>query len=272
LLGDEQETALIVVTDQTIRRWCSPMWRIATSRRTRAAAVLSDLHARYLQPLADGMETPVNVDIGASVFALNQFTVSDHAAISPTYGTLEFQTPVSELDIKKVSGREKTAYENWRRGYQSNWSTAFDPIAIRLNMMEGKLAADLTVLPLIDNSEYQSMADVSSGAKLDSKRNSSHPEALTWVALALNTESPVLKQWANMGSTFARVNFMDWLGDAVSVYVDEDSLWTDLEKASAGEFDEEAFFQSNLHRLPIAIEFNVRNSDSEPMEAVISRP
>ncbi len=261
VLGDEQETALIIITDQTIRRWCSPRWRIGTSRRTRAAAVLTDLHARYLSQLADGLETPVSVDIGASVFALNQFTVVNHAAISPTYGTLEFQTPVSELEIQKVSGREKIAYENWRRGYQSNWSRAFDPIAIRLTMNDGKLAADLTVMPLIDNSEYQSMTDVSLGAKLDSKRNASHPEALTWGALALNTESPSLKQWANMGSVFAQVNFMDWLGDAAIVFVDEDPLWADMEKKSLEDgFEQEKFFQSNLSRLPVAIQFNVRSS------------
>lgn len=259
-LGDEQETALIVVTDQTIRRWCGPVWRIGTSRRARAAAVLSDLHARYLRELAGGMETPVNVEIGTSVFALNQFTVSDHAALSPKYGTLEFQTPISEMDIKQVSGREKAAYENWRRGYQSNWSTAFDPIAIRLDLEEGKLAVDLTVMPLIDNSQYQSMVDISQGAKLNAQRNSRHPEALTWGALALNDESPTLKQWANLGSSFASVNFMDWLGDAVSVYVDEDPLWADLEKAAGDEFNEEEFFQSNVHRLPLAIEFNVRSS------------
>lgn len=260
VLGDQQETALIVVTDQTIRRWCGPVWRIGTSRRTRAAAVLSDLHARYLRELANGMKTPVNVEIGTSVFALNQFTVADHAVISPKYGTLEFQTPIGEMDIKQVSGREKAAYENWRRGYQSNWSTAFDPIAIRLDMKDGKLAVDLTVMPLIDNSEYRSMIDVSMGAKLNAQRNSRHPEALTWGALALNDESPTLRQWANLGSSFASVNFMDWLGDAVSVYVDEDPLWADLEKAAAGEFNEEEFFQSNVHRLPIAIEFNVRSS------------
>jgi hypothetical protein len=258
--GAERETALIVITDQTIRRWCSARWRISASRRTRAAAVLADLHARYLRQLADGIGTPVSVDIGASVFAMNHFTLADHAAISPTYGTLEFLTPVSELDIQQVSEREKAAYENWRRGYQSNWSTAFDPIAIRLTVRDGELAADLTVMPLIDNSAYQWISDVSMGAKLDSRRNAGHAEALTWLALALNPDSPMLKQWGNIGSTFAQINFMDWLGDAVMVYVDDDPLWADMEKAVADGIDQEVFVQSNLHRLPVAIQFNVRSS------------
>ena len=38
-LGDKSETALLLITDATIRRWCGPRWRIATSRRTRAAAM-----------------------------------------------------------------------------------------------------------------------------------------------------------------------------------------------------------------------------------------
>lgn len=258
-LGDQQETALVIISDETIRRWCSPRWRIATSRRTRAAAILADLHARYLPQLADGMDSPVNVDIGPSVFSLNQYKLIDHAAISSDYGTLAFQTPVGELEIDKVSRRERQAYQAWRRGYQSNWSTAFDPIAIRLNMADGKLAADMTVMPLIDNSEYDSMTDVSLGAQLNPKRNSRHSQALAWAALALNTDSPLLKQWANIGSTFARVNFMDWLGDAAVVYVDEDPLWSELEKQAAEGIDQAEFFESNVHRLPVAIQFNVKS-------------
>ena len=36
--GEENESALLVLTDATIRRWCGPRWRIGDSRRTRAFA------------------------------------------------------------------------------------------------------------------------------------------------------------------------------------------------------------------------------------------
>src|SRR5205823_562567 len=37
--GDAAESGFVVLTDATIRRWCSARWRIADSRRTLAAAV-----------------------------------------------------------------------------------------------------------------------------------------------------------------------------------------------------------------------------------------
>ncbi|MCP4891859.1 MAG: hypothetical protein GY904_35370, partial [Planctomycetaceae bacterium] len=262
-LGDELETALLVISDATIRRWCSPRWRIATSRRTRGAAILSDLHAGHMAQLTSGIKTPIAVEVGPSAFSLNRFTLLDHAAISPAMGTLAFQTPIGEMDIQQISGREKQAYENWREGYQSNWSNAFDPIAIRMSLQEGKLAADLTVLPLIDNSEYESMIDVSAGAQLDPQRNFRHDKALLWFGLALNKESPTLKQFGNMGSTFAGSNFMDWLGDAVIIYVDEDPFWVDLQQLEINEDRQTAFndfFEQNIHRLPVALQFNVASS------------
>ena len=52
--SDADETALLVVTDATIRRWCRPKWRITTSSRTRAAAILAELQARELDTLVRG--------------------------------------------------------------------------------------------------------------------------------------------------------------------------------------------------------------------------
>lgn len=43
-----------MLSDATIRRWCGPQWRIADSRRTRAAAVLADLQAGHVEELVRG--------------------------------------------------------------------------------------------------------------------------------------------------------------------------------------------------------------------------
>ena len=259
-LWADTETALVVITDATIRRWCSPRWRIATSRRTRAAAVLSELHARYLRQLADGVTEPTEIEIGPSAFSLDRFTLAGNSVISDRWGTLEFLTPISELDIERVSQREQAGYETWRRGYESGWNQAFDPIAMRVRMDPQVVAADLTVLPLIANSDYSQMVDVSAGAKLDSRRNSRHPEAIAWLALALNTESDTLKMLGNFAVMFTRVNFLDWLGDAAVVFVDEDPLWVEMLEQEGDGGSAEDFVEGNLHRLPIAVQFNVRSS------------
>ena len=53
-LSDADETAFLMITDAAIRRWCGPQWRIAASRRLRAAAVMSHLQAVHLDDLVRG--------------------------------------------------------------------------------------------------------------------------------------------------------------------------------------------------------------------------
>ena len=55
---DEGETALVFLSDATIRRWCGPQWRIATSRRTRDAAVVAEIQASQLDRLVAGKVEP----------------------------------------------------------------------------------------------------------------------------------------------------------------------------------------------------------------------
>ena len=52
--GADGETALLILTDATIRRWCGPQWRIASSRRVRAAAALAELQAANLAAIVAG--------------------------------------------------------------------------------------------------------------------------------------------------------------------------------------------------------------------------
>ncbi len=47
-LGDREETALALLSDATIRRWCGPRWRIADSRRTRAERFWPNCRPRSL--------------------------------------------------------------------------------------------------------------------------------------------------------------------------------------------------------------------------------
>jgi len=53
-ITDSEESALIILSDATIRRWCGPRWRIADTRRTRALAELADLNAKLLDRLVTG--------------------------------------------------------------------------------------------------------------------------------------------------------------------------------------------------------------------------
>ena len=43
--GEDDEVAFVMVPDGAIRRWCGPEWRIASARRVKAAALLSEAQA-----------------------------------------------------------------------------------------------------------------------------------------------------------------------------------------------------------------------------------
>ena len=79
----------------------------------------------------------------------------------------------------------------------------FDPIAARLTATDGKLAVDLTVMPLIDVSDYRRFIEMSRGAQIDATDGDPHPDSLLHWALALNTESQMLQQSTNMLRLFA---------------------------------------------------------------------
>src|SRR5439155_25058633 len=171
-------------------------------------------------------------------------------ARSSVYNTLDFMTPIAELDLNEVTHAESEAYQRWRDGYERNWSWAFDPIALRLSLPPGSIAADLTVMPLIDASEYRSLFEASRGASIKAGSGDPHAGALAHVVYALNTDSQPVKGWATTLSAMApqlKVNPLDWLGASVAIYADEDPFWSEL-SAATDRASEEDFFRHNMHR------------------------
>jgi hypothetical protein len=255
--GGEDEAGLLILTDATIRRWCGPRWRIADSRRTRVAAVLADLQAQNLDDVVAGRGAGKALSSPFPLVNGGELRLVSGGARSSVYNTLDFMTPIAELDLNEVTHAESESYQRWRDGYQRNWSWAFDPIALRLSLPSGRIAADLTVMPLIDASEYRSLIASSRGASIKPGTGDPHAGALAHLAYALNTESEPVKGWGTTLSAMApqlKVNPLDWLGTTVAIYVDEDPFWSELKGAK----DKADFFRHNIHRLPIGLYAQVR--------------
>ena len=257
--SDPDETALLIVTDATIRRWCGPKWRIATSRRTRAAAIMAEQQACHLDGLVKGTVQPDTIQTKLQVPDLGTLRLTKTGVTSSTYGSLDFLTPISELDFAKVTKAEADSYQRWREGYQRNWSQFFDPIAVRFSVRPERILADLTVMPLIANSRYRSLVEIASGASIEAEAGDRHAGALAHWALAINVESTVVRQAGNFlertvqtvkGSPFG------WMGQSIAVYVDEHPFWLELAKAE----NKENFFQQQYHRLPVALRAEVSST------------
>ncbi|MDH3592739.1 MAG: hypothetical protein OER88_12715, partial [Planctomycetota bacterium] len=219
--GDE---AFLMVTDGAIRNWCGPRWRIAASRRRRALSEMLDWQAAR----ADGDAAPARA--GSVDLALR---IDGGRVVSDRYGAIDFLTPIAELDFTRVTEDEARLYGVWRDGYERFWSNFFDPIAARLAHTDDGLELDVSVMPLIANSDYRRFIRVAQGVTIGATAGDRHDGSLLHMVFAINAESkPVKDAWQFAGAMMGiEVNPMAWLGTSWSVYVDESPFFTDLAQA-----------------------------------------
>jgi len=244
-----EDEAFLMVPDAAIRKWCSPKWRIGAARRRLVLSEMLDRQAR----IADGAQgDPAPVE--SLDMELRRAGAFVH---SPVYGTPGFLTPIAELDFEKVTKQEARLYRAWRQGYESNWSTFFDPIAARLSTDADGLAFDVSIIPLIGNSDYEEYVEVARGAKIAADANDRHPESLLHMAFAIDSDSEAVKRgWSFLQPmTRIEVNPMAWLGTSWSAYVDRDPFFGEMARAE----DPGEFLEANWHRFPGAIQCEVKN-------------
>ncbi|GJM22582.1 MAG: hypothetical protein DHS20C15_24970 [Planctomycetota bacterium] len=255
--GDADESAFALLSDATIRRWCGPRWRIGASRVARARAGLLEVQARRLDELAanqliGSVRTPDDLaDLGRLQADAGQIN-------STTWGSRDFSTPVLELQIDGATEDEAALYERWRSDYERNWSEAFDPIAARITLSADRLDFDMSVRPLIANSDYARMISPVRGGALQTGAADPHDDALLHWAMAVDPDDPPLRSltpFAMSRSLGPSLDPLQWLGGAVAFWLDEDPYWTELAAAE----DPEEFALDELYRLPVALHADVRN-------------
>ncbi len=215
----EGEKAFVFLSDAAIRRWCGPELRIAASRRTRAVAALGELTSRAIAgvPLGDEF-APL---LGETVW-------KDGRVISARYGSLNFITPASELEIVLATVPERDAYQQWRDGYERGWRQVFDPIAIRIGGGAGSLEFDLSLMPLTVDSSFRSFVDLCGDAKLDAASRLVSAGTLLHLALALDTDSRLFHQFDPQMSEFLpelKVNPLGWMTGRISLDLDDGLFW-----------------------------------------------
>ena len=255
--GAAEESALVFLSDATIRRWCGPRWRIASSRRVCDQALMSELQATYLDDLVHGhVEAgPIHTDLAAIDAGNLRLTAA--GVTSSVLGSLDFQTPIIEIPLEKVTQQEADFYKQWRDTYQQNWRWGFDPIALRITADDKHLGADLTVMPLILNTEYRQFLSFTQGAEIKPGAGDPHDALVHWI-VAFNREAPEVRQASNMVESMmsGATSPLSWIGSSIGVYADDDPFWEELAK-QPDDAAREKFFEQNFARLPVAINIEV---------------
>ncbi|MDB4345719.1 hypothetical protein OAA45_00170 [bacterium] len=248
---DNESTAFIFLSDATIRRWAGPRFRIGASRRVRAAAAIGHATAQFI----DGTEIDQ-----ASADLVGEITVEKQTVRSERFNTIDFLTPISELDIKTVSPAEKAGYERWRRGYENSW-VRFDPIAVSIELNEHSLDLDMSVIPMRLNSDYDEWTTTAGDATLDKEALTAHSESVFVVSHAIDTSSETFKMADMQSSSMLPgigANPLAWVGGSLTIFVDQDPYWEEMHEAK----DPEDFIEDHLNRLPVGL----RVSSKSPMK------
>lgn len=256
--GDPGESAFLILSDATIRRWCGPRWRIADARRVRAASVLSELQAGQLAQLAAGHPSSGAINSELQIPGGGQLTWTGKGAASDVYGTLDFMTPIAELGLDKVTKAEAESYGRWRDSYQMNWSQMFDPIAARFSVKSNRISLEMTVMPLIASTQYRELINLSTGARFAADAGDPHDGTLAQFIMAINPESTLAVQAGNFVSAMnpkLKVKPFGWLGSSIALYVEDAPLWNEFQQAT----NSSQFLESHVGSLPVALRCEVAN-------------
>ena len=251
-VGAAGESAFLFLSDATIRRWGGPRMRIAASRRARAIAALEELTAAQIAGAELGQHyAPL----------LGELSVADGSKTvrSERFGSLDFITPVAELEIEQVTALEKSAYVRWRNGYENGWAQVFDPIAIRLDTGDKYHALDLTVLPLTVDSEYRQWLDLAGGAKLSPAARRAHEQSLLFGSFAIDAKSEPMGELDTelIGLLPSlKIKPLSWVGQSVSLFLDDGFFWKALDHAG----DDIGNLQQSLHHLPVGLRVESNSS------------
>ncbi|MEX0654541.1 MAG: hypothetical protein WD534_04745 [Phycisphaeraceae bacterium] len=256
---DGEATAVVMITDDAIRKWGSGRWRIAASRRIRALARMQEHKARHFDRIVNEvpflmtvMQEPAEPDARELTF---DGVVTADGIRSTTYNTPTFLTPIAELELDLVTEAEADAYRTWRNRYENRWQ-AFDPIGLSLTLTDERVAMDLTVLPLIRASEYRQMVQLAGDAEIDVQTAAGHDEAIARFVMAVDMDAPELRQARGMAQMMGLgADPLAWVGETVSVYADADPVW---EQILTAESMDDAM-EEHLDDLPIAVEVAVQD-------------
>ncbi len=177
--GADDEDGLIYLSDPCIRRLLGPRVKLTQQRRLMAFNHLKMIERAALMFRSETGRAPKSFEelassgcapgvFGKDVWACpsgGTYVLSDDgmSARSSIFGTTSQLTPLLEVPLEQVTGKEASDYQAFLREYSQYWRTFFDPIAVRVKVTPERFRLETVVLPLIDNSIYTGLSQAIGG-------------------------------------------------------------------------------------------------------------
>ncbi|ACL06205.1 hypothetical protein Dalk_4527 [Desulfatibacillum aliphaticivorans] len=187
------------LSDPFIRRMVGPEVKIGQLRRIRAKAAMEHLSACALLARLDGAASPDSIEglIKAGYlqenYKMEGFRLAgDYSASSDDYGPMGALKTLLQAPVSKASKSEAQAYEQYMEAYEYYWRQYFDPVALRIDdKPDGVLEASVFILPLVENTIYDSLREhlttATDGRPLNTPVLKNNPVAM--LSLNLKTEA-----------------------------------------------------------------------------------
>lgn len=167
-----EEDGLIYLSDPFIRRLVGPEVKLTELRRLKCfnnlrmighAATMYEIEnghgADSLKDLQEANCLPDRFDKGPLKCSCGgEYSMSHGHGVCSHHGHSDVLVPCCEIPETSVTQTEADAYRQFVTEYSQYWRTFFDPIAIRVQATPKRYRLETIVLPLINNSMYQSMA------------------------------------------------------------------------------------------------------------------
>src|SRR5262249_49745845 len=116
------------------------------------------------------------------------------------YNTIHFATPLIELPIDKVTATESGEYERFRLEYLGLWRQFFDPIGMRVALRDGQVKLETYILPLIENTAYNRLRQVTGEKSIPFDPSSLSDKTLLQYMLRLSAGAGDREAWLGMGA------------------------------------------------------------------------
>ncbi len=169
-----EEDGLIYLSDPFIRRLVGPELKLTELRRLKCFNNLRMIgHAAAMYETENGHAPDSMNDLQAANCLPDGFNAGrlkcacggeyslsrdGRHGVCSHHGHAEALIPCCEIPEASVTTSEADAYRQFVTEYSQYWRTFFDPIAIKVQATPERYRLETIVLPLINNSMYQSMA------------------------------------------------------------------------------------------------------------------
>ena len=227
------EDGLIFLSDAFIRQQVSPAKRIKQQRRLSCATRLKSIQYAALMHRTQTGHSPTELSdlLKSKALATDKYglklecpdggeydlSADGQMAVCSFHGTSNWMRPCCENELKAVTEEESVNYTEFVEHYEEYWPDFFDPIGIQVGINDQVYRAETVILPLIQNSVYDSLAGIVDIEPSRTEMAILPKRTIFGVSLKLNKQS--LAEIALADSSYEPA--LVWAEEPDEVYVDE---------------------------------------------------